>query len=245
MSMKPLVIGASGFLGSHVTRQLVEDGHDVRVMVRKTSDTRGLRGLDLNYHYGDIFNAAALRKAMHGCDVVFYCVVDTRAWLRDPAPLFRTNVEGLRQVLDAAVETGLRRFIFTSTIGTIARKPGGVAHEDDPFNWAELGGAYIRSRVEAEQLVLRYCRDRNLSAVAMCVANTYGPGDWQPTPHGGFVAAAALGRLPLYISGIGAEAVGIEDAQGADPRRRQGPYRRALHRLRTLCQYPRDSRSGS
>jgi nucleoside-diphosphate-sugar epimerase len=101
---KKLVIGASGFLGSHVTRQLVDRGDDVRVLIRRTSSTKPIEDLDVEYHYGDIFDDAALRAAMAGCDDVFYCVVDTRAWLRDPAPLFRTNVEGLRHVLDAAMD---------------------------------------------------------------------------------------------------------------------------------------------
>ena len=90
---KKLVIGASGFVGSHVTRQLVENGEDVRVMLRRTSSTKGIDDLDVERCYGDIFDDAALRGAIADCDVVFYCVVDTRIWLRDPAPLFRTNVE--------------------------------------------------------------------------------------------------------------------------------------------------------
>ena len=89
---KKLVIGASGFLGSHVTRLLVQRGDDVRVMLRKTSSTRALDDLDVERHYGDVFEDEALPAAMAGCDVVFYCVVDARIWLRDPAPLFRTNV---------------------------------------------------------------------------------------------------------------------------------------------------------
>ena len=173
---KKLVIGASGFLGSHVTRQLGDRGDDVRVLIRRTSSTKAIEDLDVEYHYGDIFDDAALRAAMAGCDDVFYCVVDTRAWLRDPAPLFRTNVEGLRHVLDAAVDADLRRFVFTSTIGTIGipaeLRP---ATEEDEFNWADKGGAYVVSRVEAENLVMRYARERGLPAVALCVSNTYGP----------------------------------------------------------------------
>jgi dihydroflavonol-4-reductase len=105
---KKLVIGASGFLGSHVTRQLVDRGDDVRVLIRRTSSTEAIEDLDVEYHYGDIFDDAAVRSAIAGVDDVFYCVVDTRAWLRDPAPLFRTNVDGLRHVLDAAVDADLR-----------------------------------------------------------------------------------------------------------------------------------------
>jgi len=207
-----LVIGASGFLGSRVTRQLVERGENVRVMLRETSSTRGIDDLPVQRFYGDIFDDEALRTAMAGCDVVFYCVVDTRAHLRDPAPLYRTNVEGLRHVLDAAVGADLRRFVFTSTIGTIGLSDYGPATEETPFEWGNKAGDYIRSRVAAEDLVLAYSRDKGLPAVALCVANTYGPGDWQPTPHGSLVAAAAAGKLPFYMDGMATEVVGIDDA---------------------------------
>lgn len=215
MSPKKLVVGASGFLGSHVTRQLVAAGEDVRVLIRATSSTRAIDGLDVEIRRGDIFDEEAVRSAMAGCDVVYYCVVDARAWLRDPEPLYRTNVQGLRHVLDVAVGAGLDRFVFTSSIGTIGRVDHGLADERTAQNWLESGGDYIRSRVEAENLVLAYHRDKGLPAVAMCVANTYGSGDWQPTPHGGLVAAAVRGKLPFYISGVHAEVVGIADAARA------------------------------
>ena len=212
MARTKLVIGASGFLGSHVTKQLVARGEDVRVMIRSTSSTQGIDGLPVDIHYGDIFDTDAVRAAMQGCDVVYYCVVDARAWLRDPGPLWRTNVEGLRNVLDVAVDADLYRFVFTSSIGTIGRSPDGLADEDTAHNWLDVGGDYIRSRVAAEDLVVRYCTEKGLPGVAMCVANTFGPGDWLPTPHGGMLAAAVRGKLPFYIDGYDAEVVGIEDA---------------------------------
>jgi dihydroflavonol-4-reductase len=213
---KKLVIGASGFVGSHVTRQLVERGDDVRVLLRRTSSTAAIDDLDVERHYGDVFDDAALRSAMTDVDDVFYCVVDARAWLRDPAPLFRTNVEGLRHVLDAAVEADLRRFVFTSSIATIGIPADGrAATEDDAFNWADKSGSYIQSRVAAEQLVLSYARERGLPAVAMCISNTYGPGDWQPTPHGKLIALAAAGKLPFFVKGWEGGVVGIEDAATA------------------------------
>lgn len=215
MASKKLVIGASGFLGSHVTQRLVARGEDVRVLVRTTSATRGIDGLPVERHYGDIFDDDALRTAMAGCDVVYYCVVDARAWLRDPAPLWRTNVEGLRHVLDAAVAAEPSRFVFTSTIGTIGIAEHGPATEETPNTWAHTAGDYVASRVEAERLVLAYARDTGLPAVAMCVANTYGAGDWVPTPHGGMVAAAVRGKLPFYIDGWVQESVGVDDAADA------------------------------
>ena len=215
MARRSLVIGASGFLGSHVTRQLVERGDDVRVLIRTTSSTRAIDGLPVERFHGDVFDDDALRSAMSGCDVVFYCVVDARPWLRDPTPMWRTNVEGLRHVLDAAVEADLDRFVFTSSIGTIGLVDAGLATEETRHNWADVGGDYIRSRVQAEDMVLRYCRDRGLPVVAMCVANTYGPGDFLPTPHGGLVAAAVRGAMPFYIEGANAEVVGVIDAAKA------------------------------
>ena len=152
---------------------------------------------------------------MAGCGDVFYCAVDTRAWLRDPAPLFRTNVEGLRHVLDAAVAADLHRFVFTSSFTTIGLRDDGPATEADVFNWADAAGGYIRSRVEAENLVMHYARQNGLPAVAMCVSNTYGPRDFGPTPHGMFVSAAAGGKVPFYVKDVANEVVGIEDAADA------------------------------
>ncbi|WP_280260131.1 NAD-dependent epimerase/dehydratase family protein [Nocardia abscessus] len=210
---KKLVIGASGFLGSHVTRRLAADGEDVRVMMRATSSTRAIDDLDVERRYGDIFDDAALGSAMKGCDVVYYCVVDARMWLRDPAPLFRTNVEGLRHVLDAATAAKPDKFVFTSTTGTMAIGDERPVTEDDPHNWSD-GGPYIAARVAAEDLVLRYAREHRLPAVAMCVSTTYGPGDWAPTPHGSLIARVAAGRFPFYFD-FSAEVVGIEDAARA------------------------------
>jgi dihydroflavonol-4-reductase len=208
-----LVIGASGFLGSHVTRRLVADGEAVRVMLRMSSSTKAIDDLDVERCYGDVFDDAALRAAMAGCDVVYYCVVDARMWLRDPAPLFRTNVDGLRHVLDGAVDADLKKFVFTSTTGTLAINGERPVTEDDPHNWDE-GGAYIEARVAAEKLVMTYAREKGLPAVALCISTTYGPGDWAPTPHGGLIAQVAAGRFPFYL-GFSSEVVGIEDAARA------------------------------
>jgi dihydroflavonol-4-reductase len=210
---KKLVIGASGFLGSHVTRQLVQAGEDVRVMLRRTSSTRGIDDLAVERCYGDVFDDAALRAAMAGCDVVYYCVVDARMWLRDPAQLFRTNVEGLGHVLDAAVSAGLRKFVYTSTTGTLAISQSRPVTEDDPHNWND-GGAYIEARKAGEDLVMQYVHDKGLPAVALCISTTYGPGDWAPTPHGSVIARVAAGRFPFYM-GFSSEVVGIEDAARA------------------------------
>src|SRR5271155_4700113 len=144
---RALVMGASGNVGACVTRHLVAGGADVRVLLRKSSSTKGIDGLDVERRYGDLFDTAEVAAAMSDRDVVYYCVVDTRAELRDPAPLFKTNVEGLRNVLDVAVQANLQRFVFLSTIGTIAvGRNGETVDEDTPFNWADQAGSYIESR---------------------------------------------------------------------------------------------------
>jgi dihydroflavonol-4-reductase len=213
-----LVIGGNGYLGSHVVRALVEDGEDVRVMVRPGANTIGIDDLDVERFVGDIWDNEVLRAAMTGADVVYYCVVDTRGWLRDPAPLFRTNVEGTRNVLDIATEpeiaSGLQKFVFTSSYATVGRRRGRVATEADVISERGLT-PYVRSRVQAEKLVLQYARERGLPAVAMCVSTTYGGKDWGRTPHGEIIAGAAFGKLPFVMSGIELEAVGVNDAARA------------------------------
>lgn len=215
MTGTKLVMGASGFLGSHVTRQLSERGDHVRVWLRESSSTVGIDELDVEQHLGDLGDDAALRTAMKDVDTVFYCIVDTRAWLRDPAPLYATNVEALGHVLDAAVEAGGPKFVFCSTVGSIAAGASGPADETMPHNWRHLGGDYIESRIQAEELVLRYHQEKGLPAVVLNVGTTYGPRDHGRTPHGNLVRSAALGRMSAYVKDAGQEVVGIEDAAGA------------------------------
>jgi dihydroflavonol-4-reductase len=212
-----LVMGGSGFLGSHVVRQLVAHGVQVRVWTRPSSSTRAFDDLPVEHIASELDDEPTLRAAMRDVDAVHYCVVDTRAWLRDPAPLFATNVDGLRHALDAAVAAGVPRFVFCSTVGTIAIVGSGLADESMPHNWEHLGGGYIRSRLTAERLVLRYHSQYGLPAVVLCVATTYGPHDYGPSPHGGQIAAAARGKLPVYLKGQLLEVVSVEDAARAFP----------------------------
>ncbi|MGH3637107.1 MAG: NAD-dependent epimerase/dehydratase family protein, partial [Mycobacterium sp.] len=174
--------------------------------------------LTLTRFHGDVFDTATLREAMDGCDDVYHCVVDTRAWLRDPSPLFHTNVEGLRNVLEVAREkaiaANLHRFVFTSTYATVGRRHGHVATEDDQIDRRRLT-PYVQSRVQAEDLVLGYASEAGLPAVSMCVSTTYGSGDWGRTPHGAFIAGAVFGKLPFLMDGIELEVVGVDDAARA------------------------------
>jgi dihydroflavonol-4-reductase len=214
-----LVIGATGFLGSHVTRQLVAGGHQVRTMVRDGANTVGIDDLDTERFLGDIFDDEVLRTAMIGCDDVYYCVVDARGWLTDPAPLYRTNVEGTRNVLDVAADVHrhnpFRKFVFTSTYAAVARRRGHTSTEADEITDERGLTDYVRSRVRAERMVLDYAREGRLPAVAMCVSTTYGTGDWGRTPHGAIIAGAAFGKLPFVLDRIELEAVGVDDAARA------------------------------
>jgi nucleoside-diphosphate-sugar epimerase len=215
LTAKPkLVIGANGFLGSHVTRRLVAEGHEVRAMVRSNANTIGIDDLDVTRLLGDIWDNDTLPEAMAGCDDVYYCVVDTRGWLSDPSPLFRTNVDGTRNVLEVAKDANLNRFVFTSSYVTVGRRRGHRATEDDIVNDRGLT-PYVRSRVQAEEIVLRYAKEHGLPAVAMCVSTTYGSGDWGRTPHGAIITGAAFGKLPFVMGGIELEAVGVDDAARA------------------------------
>jgi dihydroflavonol-4-reductase len=192
-----LVAGASGFVGSHTARHLVNEGRTVRVLLRKTSRREAMDGLPVEIFLGDVLEPASLRAAMKGCSTVFYSVVDPRFWLTDTTPLFRNNVEGLVNAMDTALECGIKRFVFTSTMGTLGRNPTGAVTEETEFNWLEKAPPYIRSRRDAESRFFEYCRDKGLPGVALCIANTYGPDDYQPTPQGKMLSEVANGRVKV------------------------------------------------
>lgn len=209
---KTLVMGASGFLGSHVVKALAEEGRDIRIFTRASSDISAIEHLEFELAIGDVCDPASLREAMKDCSTIYYCVVDTRAWLKDPAPLRVTNVEGLRNVLDIAMELKVKSFIYTSTMMTIGLNPSGVASEKDAFNWHDQASGYVRVRVEAENLFLDYCK-RGLPGVACNVAMTYGKEDREPTPHGWLISLVLRGLLPAWAGTF--SSVGIRDAADA------------------------------
>ncbi len=209
-----LVTGASGFVGSHIVRQLVQNGRKVRALLRKTSNTDALKGLPVEIVYGDVLDRDSLHRAMQGCASVFYSVVDPRFWLTDTTPLYRNNVEGLINAMDVALELGVQRFIFTSTMGTLGFNPDGPVTEDIPFNWRDRASPYILARLEAETVFLRYCREKGLPGVALCIANTYGPQDFQPTPHGNMLWQVASGKIRFTLD-AGAPTIDIRDAASA------------------------------
>jgi dihydroflavonol-4-reductase len=209
-----LVTGASGFVGSHTARLLVKQGRQVRVLLRKTSNAEAMKELPVEVFHGDVLEPASLRRTIEGCGSVFYSVVDPRFWLTDTAPLYRNNVEGLVNAMDIALGCGIERFIFTSTMGTLGINPHGPVTEDIPFNWRDKAPAYILARLQAEEQLLAYCRERGLPGVALCIANTYGPEDYQPTPHGNALWQVGNGKM-RHVLDTSAPTVDIRDAAAA------------------------------
>ncbi|MDT0509772.1 NAD-dependent epimerase/dehydratase family protein [Novosphingobium sp. MMS21-SN21R] len=209
-----LVAGASGFVGSHIARLLVERGRKVRVLLRKTSSVAALEGLTVDIVHGDVLDPASLRSAMQGCATVFYSVVDPRFWLTDQTPIFRNNVEGLVNAMEAALACDVERFVFTSSMGTLGLNPDGPVTEEIAFNWIDRATPYIKARLEAENRLLAYCKSKGLPGIALCVANTYGPQDFQPTPHNGGLWDVACGKVRVAID-VSQPTVDIRDVAEA------------------------------
>jgi dihydroflavonol-4-reductase len=183
-------------------------------MLRRSSNAAATEDLPVEVVYGDVHDPASLRAAMQDCGRVFYSVLDARFWLTDPTPLYRTNVDGLVNAMDAALAGDIERFVFISTMGTLGLNPNGPVTEDIEFNWRDRASGYILSRLEAESRFFSYCREKGLPGVALCVANTYGPGDHQPTPHGKMLWDVARGAMRFTIE-AGAPTVDIRDVAEA------------------------------
>src|ERR1700751_1752700 len=153
--MRSFVTGATGFLGSHVARVLADQGADLRLLVRATSNLRNLEGLKAETAIGDLRDVGSLENAMAGCDTGFHVAVAYRLWVRDPAAMYRSNVEGTRAILEAARKNKVRRLVYASSVATVGFTGNGhPADEDSPVSLADMIGHYKRSKFMAEQLAL-------------------------------------------------------------------------------------------
>jgi len=209
--VKALVTGASGFVGSAVLRYLVDAGHEVRVLLRPTSDRRNIEGVACEPVLGDLTDMASLRAAVAGCDAVFNVAADYRMWVTDHDEMYRTNVDGTRNVLLAAAEAGATRLIHTSSVAAIGyRDDGAPADENTPGDLARMIGPYRRSKYLADVEARRLAAEDGVPVVLVNPSAPFGPRDIKPTPTGGMVVAFGRGRMPAYIN-TGLNVVHVDD----------------------------------
>lgn len=190
-----LVTGASGFVGWHVARKLVRRGVRVRALVRPSSR---VRELEVETVAGDLRDPESLRRAVAGCEVVYHVAADYRLWARDPQELYGSNVEGTRNLLEAARQAGVERVVYTSTVGCIGVPKGGVGDEQTPVSLRDMVGAYKRSKFLAEQVALESARG-GFPVVIVNPTAPVGDHDFKPTPTGKILLEFARGAMPAYI----------------------------------------------
>ena len=208
--MRALVTGASGFVGAAVARALAQAGWQVRVLVRAASDRTNLQNLPLDIAVGDLTDAATLGPALNDCDALFHVAADYRLGAPDPPQLYRTNVEGTRNLLIAAGRAGVKKIIYTSSVATLGLPAdGSPGTEQGAVSIAGMIGHYKRSKFMAEQLVLEAAAS-GTPVVIVNPSTPVGPGDVKPTPTGQLVRDAAAGRMPAYVD-TGLNIVHVDD----------------------------------
>jgi dihydroflavonol-4-reductase len=208
--MSTLVTGATGFLGSHVARQLSERGDTVRVLARASSDVSALDGFVAERVTGDLRDPASLDRALEGVTHVYHVAADYRLWARNPREIYESNVTGTQNLLDAARRAGVRKFVYTSTVATIAvPRDGELPNEMTQSSVDEMIGDYKRSKFQAEQRALTAARS-GLPVVIVNPTTPVGPGDRKPTPTGKVILDFLKGRMPGYVD-TGLNFVPVED----------------------------------
>jgi dihydroflavonol-4-reductase len=208
--MKTLVTGATGFVGSHVARQLVSAGNSVRVLVRPTSNLAALDGAAVEPIAGDLRDGASLERAVQDVQQVYHVAADYRLWTKNPAEIYECNVQGTRRLIAAAHRAGVGRIVYTSTVATIAvPRQGALPDEQTQTTLDEMIGHYKRSKFLAEQIAL----DAAKSGVPVVIVNPtapVGPGDWKPTPTGRIILDFLKGKMPAYVD-TGLNVAPVED----------------------------------
>jgi dihydroflavonol-4-reductase len=205
--MTTLVTGAAGFLGSHVTRQLVARGEEVRVLMRASSSNRAISDLPLEYVTGDLRDAASLERAMKGVQRVFHVAADYRLWAKRSQDIYDSNVGGTKNLLAAAKAAGVAQLIYTSTVATIAVDRPELPNEFTDSKLEDMIGHYKRSKWMAEQEALKAAKE-GLPVIVAMPTTPVGPWDWKPTPTGKIVLDFLNGKMPGYVE-TGLNFVGV------------------------------------
>src|SRR5579864_2879059 len=201
--MKCFVTGAAGFVGANLVRELVARGHEVKALVRPTSDLRGLRGMDVETVTGDVNQAEHLQQAMRGCEWCFHAAASYHLWLADYRPMYLANVQGTRTVLEAAAAAGCGRIVYTSTVGCIGLPKGpeprlAPSDEQAPVSEAQMSNPYKRSKWQAERVALELA-GKGLPIVIVNPSAPVGPHDIKPTPTGQVIVDFLNRAMPAYL----------------------------------------------
>ncbi len=208
--MKTLVTGATGFLGSAIVRELLKDGREVRVLIREGTPTDNIDGLDLERVYGDLRDKDSLKKALEDCDVLYHTAAYYSLWDKNKRLIYDINVEGTRNILQAALEVGIAKTVYTSTVGCIGLLENGTpANEDTPFNPSTLSNDYKRSKYQAEKVAKEFCQN-GLSLVIVNPSTPIGPRDIKPTPTGKIVLDFLNRKMPAYLD-TGLNLIAVDD----------------------------------
>ncbi len=197
--MLAFITGATGFLGSHVARVLAEQGAQLRLLVRPTSDLRNIADLNGERVEGDLRDPASIEKALAGCEALFHVAADYRLWVRDPEQMYRSNVEGTRALLEAARKQRVRRVVYTSSVATMGFSSNGtLADENSPVSLADMIGHYKRSKFMAEQVAFEAARS-GVDVVVVNPTTPIGERDIKPTPTGRIVVDFLKRKFPAYV----------------------------------------------
>jgi len=193
------VTGATGFLGSHVARVLAEQGAQLRLLVRPSSDLRNIADLNAERVEGDLREPASIQGALAGCDALFHVAADYRLWVQDPEQMYRSNVEGTRGLIEAARRQGVRRIVYTSSVATMGfGSNGALADENSPVSLADMIGHYKRSKFMAEQVAFEGARS-GVDVVVVNPTTPIGERDLKPTPTGRIVVDFLKRKFPAYV----------------------------------------------
>ncbi|PYJ53776.1 MAG: dihydroflavonol 4-reductase [Verrucomicrobia bacterium] len=197
--MKAFVTGATGFVGSHVATVLAEQGADLRLLVRTGSDPKNIQQLNADRVIGDLCEPESIDRAMAGCDVVFHVAADYRLWVRDPAQMYRANVEGTQTILQAARKNRVRRVVYTSSVATMGFTVKNLpVDESSPVSLENMIGHYKRSKYMAEEVAIAAGRD-GIDVVVVNPSTPVGEQDIKPTPTGRIVVYFLKKKFPAYV----------------------------------------------